>query len=411
MAFIQLGKFSMGWGGGNNRFIKTPSPIGRLFGQNTREEWVTISGHEYEIYKTTPEVNIVFGRFAEMLSNGRWVHKRNDGTKEGKVIEDSPLVTFLERPNPLQTGEEFIKEGCLHFWTFGNNIIYPVFGSSLSTIPSVMNNLPANYMKVVKTGKRWEQDTIDGIIEKYILENYYESDKKEFKPNEIIHRRYIDPKNPVVGQSVMEALHMPISNIRGAYGFRNVNITKRGALGFITNSSDDAIGNLPISAPDRAKIEKQYSKETHGIHDDQAPVAMVSGDLKWVSTAYEINKMMLFEEVSEDMKKIIDKLNLNDNIFSKEKASTYANLREGLKMAYQDGIIPFAQDYASAISKGLRLPDNEWLELDYSHVAALQDDDVENSQVAERNARAIKTLVEAGYTKEEATKLIMKDEK
>lgn len=373
----------------------------------TRERWVTVSGNEFMLYNTTPELKIVFNRFAGMFSNGRWVHKRADGTIEGKVIEDSPVVMRLEKPNPLQSGEEWKKESALHYLIYGNRLTYALFPTGISKSPAVINNLPPQYVKIVTTGKRWEQTEIDGIIEAYVLQNYgHATYERKFNPNEIIHHRNVDPNDPILGSSIMHALTMPISNIRGAYGFRNVNITKRGALGFITNRSRDVNGSIALNVTERQRLEKQMSQETHGIFDGQNAVMITNDDLGWESTAFPMDKMMLFEEISEDMKKIIDAVGLNDNIFSKEKSKIQANLFEGLKMAYQDGIIPFAQDFASNMTEGMRLPDDEWLELDYSHLAVLKEDGVKKAQIEQMKAGAREKLVKAGYTKDEAAKIV-----
>ena len=406
---LELGRFRLGWHNtGNNRFVKTPTPW-RILNSNLtgkQEQYVTESMTELEIYATTPEVWVVFNRFASMFSGGVYVHKRKDGTPQGRVIEDSPLVDFLNKPNPVQTGKEFMVESALHYLVFGNRLTYPMFGSSLSTVPTVMNNLPPQHVKVVTTGKRWDQSTIEGIVEKYVLDKYGTTDKRTFLPGEIMHHKNVDPDNPVLGVSPLTALHMPVSNIRAAYGFRNVNLTKKGALGFITGTGSDALGALPIGSADRKAIEDQYTKETHGIFDEQSPIAMLRGDAKFVATNYPLKDSMVFEEISEDMKKIIDAVQLNDNIFSKEKSKVQANLNEGLRMGYQDAIIPFAEAYCENLAAGLRLPSDEWLEIDFSHLPCMQEDNVKTSQVAERNARAINTLVQAGYTKEEAAEVV-----
>lgn len=394
------------WSSGTDNFTRTPSMMYVPYVGNEREIWLTIDGKEFHYYNTTPEIKIVFDRFASMFSNGRFVHKRMDGTKDGKVIEDSEVVKFLENPNPLQSGEEWKIESALHYLIYGNRITFPVWGSSLSTIPTVMNNLPPDKIKVELTKKRWEQTKIEDIIEKYVLENYGDR-TRDFKPNELIHHKNISAENPFLGISPLVALNMPITNIRGAYGFRNANINKRGALGFISNSSRDEIGSIAVSTDDRLSIEKQFSQETHGHFDGQSAIAISNNNLKFESTAYPMDKMMLFEEISEDMKKIIDMVGLNDNIFSKEKSKIQANLNEGLRMAYQDCIIPFASDFCSTMTKGLRLPDNEWLELDYSHIQALQKDELTHSRVMEIRTKAIKTLIDAGYSRKEAEDIIL----
>jgi len=402
---IQFGKFKLSFGRGTDSFTKTYVQQPLKFDGNQKEVWLDVIGNEYQLYSTTPEIYIVFNRFAKMFSNGRFVHKKMDGTEKGKIIEDSKFVALLESPNPIQSGEEFKIECALHYLIYGNRITYPIWGSSLTDAPSILNNLPPEKIKIELNNLRFEQYDIDSIIKRYCLENYG-SETKYYKASELIHHKNIDPDNPFKGISPIVANQMPITNIRGAYGFRNANINKRGALGFVSSGGKDMIGPIAMDSDDRKDLSKQFSQEDYGHGDNQSSIAITKTPASWEHTAYPINQMMLFEEISEDMKRLIDSIGLNDNIFSKEKSKIQANLNEGLKMAYQDGIIPFSQDFCSTFTKGLKMPDGEWLELDYSHIPALQEDKKANSDVSLNKAKTIETLVKAGYSKEEALIII-----
>ncbi len=409
MGFWNIGRlFNFGGGQGNDRFTRTPNTWNQTVFNNTndKEQWVTILGHEAEIYETTPEVYIVFNRFASMFSNG--IFEEID--KDGNVVENSEMVKRLLKPNVLLNGKSFMQESALHYLVFGNRITYKLIGTSLQEVPSALWNLPPDRIKIKTTGLIYEQTDIDGIIKEYYLEfdNNGTTQKKSWLPKEIIHHKSIDILNPIKGKSALQSLHMPISNIRGAYGYRNVNIVKRGALGVLYNENGkDSIAQVaPISNEQRTKIEKQYTQETHGIFSDQASISIMNGKWGFVSTSGDIKNMMLFEEISEDMKKIIDSVNLNDNIFSKEKSKVQANLNEGKKMAYQDGIIPFANDFCNNLSENLNLKDGHKIRLSYDHIEALQKDNKNEADINLIKAKAIETYVKAGYDKEEAVKLL-----
>jgi hypothetical protein len=199
---------------------------------------------------------------------------------------------------------------------------------------------------------------------------------------------------------------MEISNVRASMGYRNVNLVEKGALGVMYNKSSDTSGRLALSQEDRLALEKQTQNETHGQFHGQSKVKVVDGDLGFLHTSLGIKENMLFEEIDADVKVFIDTVQLNDNIFSKEKSKIQANLLEGLKMAYQDGVFPFAGRFCSLLKKGLGLPDNEWIELDYSHLPCFQEDQKEKSEVDRRKAETVKIYVELGYTKEQATELL-----
>lgn len=406
MGLIQMGNFRFQWGGqGNDRFTRTPNNwVNRLFGTNNdKEQWITVVGKEAEIYNTTAEVKIVFDRFASMFSNG--IYQELDA--KGEVVENSEIVKRLLNPNVLLNGKSFMQECALHYLIFGNRITYTNYGSSLSEVPTALWNLPADRIKMILTGLIYEQIDIDGIIKEYYLDydNNGTEQRKTWQPSEIIHHKNIDPLNPLKGKSVLESLHMDISNIRASKGFQNVLLTKKGALGFISNGSKDMAGNIPLGSEDRLALEKQFA-ETHGQFDGQSAIAITAYDTKWNPTSYPVKDMMTFETISEGMKRIIDSVQLNDNIFSKEKSKVQANLQEGLKMAYQDAIIPFANDYCNNFSQGLRLKEGHRIALNYDHISALQKDDKTENQVKEIKARAVKAYTDAGFTPEKALELV-----
>ena len=409
MGFVSIGGLNLlKWGAGNDRFTRTPAgwSIDPNFEYNKQSAtWEVVSGREMELFTTTAQLNKVVMRHASMFSNGRFIHKKKDGTKEGKIIEDSPLVELLENPNPLQSGEEWLMESAINYWVYGNNVMLPVKGSVLSEYPTVINNLPWKQIKLTTTGKRWNQTKIDEIIKEYRV-CYSDSVDDIYKPSQLLHFRRSGGKSAIIGESMLSACHMEISNVRGAMGYRNVNITKKGALGIWANKSKDNIGATPLREEDRILLEKQQQNETHGQFDGQSKVKIVNGDVAFIPTSFAIKENMLFEEIDANVKLFIDMVQLNDNIFSKEKSKIQANLLEGLKMAYQDGIFPFAGRFCSLLKKGLRLPDNEWIELDYSHLPCFQEDQKEKSAISKERAETIKTLVECGYTKEEAIEMI-----
>lgn len=406
MGFIRIGNFDLlSWGGGNDRYTRTPSGyrIDPNFGYNKRsEKWEVISGRERMLYETTGALNIVVGRFAEMVANGRFVHKRMNGTQEGEIIQDSELVNLLENPNPLQGGEEWLTELVVSYFVLGNSVMLPVYALKSDPVPYVINNLPWENLTLETTGKRWDQRKVDGIIKEYRLK-YNSGSDDVYKASEVIHLRRPGGKSSLIGESILNALHMEISNIRGAMGFRNVHINEHGALGLLVNKAGGSeMGHIPLKEEEKLKLEKQYTNKTHGIHEGQSRVKFVDGNLDYIHTNYPIKESMLFEEVSEDMKKIIDMINLNDNIFSKEKSKIQANLAEGLKMAYQDAIFPFSGRLCQKLKLGLKMNPNEWLELDYSHLPIFKEDEKEKAQTAKTKADALSSLIDSGIDAKEA---------
>ena len=367
---------------------------------NTPQEiWDTITNNEYKLYVSTPEVFIPVNKFATMFSNGIF---RIKNYKTEDVIENHELLKLLEKPHPLYNRNAWLTDVAIRYQIYGSCYIYKNLLSQLSLFPTTLINLPNSEIKIKTSGKIYEMTNIDEIIEYYQIQNL----NRKYLPNELAVLKRIDPNDPIKGLSVLQALQMPISNIRGAYGFRNTNITKKGGVTLISASGKDAIGALTLDEDDRKDLEKQFQKD-YGNFDNQNSIKFNNKPVDVQHISYPVKDAMLFEEVSENMLKIIDAIGLKDGIFSSQKKSTFANGQTDLKASYQDCIIPFAELFCYCLNDSLGLFDKGiYIELDYSHLAVMQENQVDVANEMKMKAEAIDKLIQVGYTITEAETIL-----
>jgi hypothetical protein len=137
---------------------------------------------------------------------------------------------------------------------------------------------------------------------------------------------------------------------------------------------------------------------SYGMQDGKMNILQTDKNVVWQAMGYPTKDLMLFEEIDQDFRIIIDAFGLNDNIFSREKASTFSNLKEGVVMAYNDGVIPFAESLSMELTKSFGMDGkNEWVALDYSHISILREDEKTKSENNKRNAEAAAILLQNGY--------------
>lgn len=352
-------------------------------------QYVSITNEEAHLYNTTAELYAVISRKAQMYSNGVFKHYKLEGGKAVEV-ENSPIVKLLENPNPLQSRNEWLMEELIHTSLFGNSFTYGIRPFSNSE-PRVMYNLPADRMEIIPTGKIYNQYKIEEIIKEYILRNY-DGTRQAYEVKDVIHSRITDPRNPILGQSPLHSLQMAISNIRGAYGYRNVLINERGAIGMLSNQAKDGDGGIPLNDKERKRIEEQYLKD-YGTQSGKSKVMLTSSSLTWTPFTYPTKELMLFEEINADFQKIIDVYGMKKELFSEDKSATFSNLLEAKRMTYQDTIIPYAEDYTYKLTQYLKLDlKGEWISLDYSHIEAMQDNEKLKAEVIKMKADAYNTL-------------------
>ena len=359
----------------------------------------TISNNEMQLFKTTPEVYIPIMKKATMFSNGVF---RVKDYKTNEVIENHPLIKALEKPTLTMNRNEWMIANCVNLHIYGNSYLYKNQPNPLSNPFNVLFPiLPNSEMVIHTTGKSYKQIERKDIISKYTLK----SNSDQFTVDEIIHMKGYS-EDGIKGLSILESLQMPISNARAGYGFNNVNLSKKGALGLITPVGGDAIGVRNITEESQQDLERQFT-ETHGIFDGQTPIKFSKQPVDYKNLNYPIKEQMIFETINHTMQKVIDAIGLNENIFSRDKQSTFTNMNEGLKMAYQDSIIPFGELFCFALNDSLGLFDlGIYIELDYSHIPALQENQKDVAQNAKMKAEAIQGLVSLGYSIQEAEILL-----
>lgn len=402
MDFFKLSSLTSLFSNNSSRYTKTPQmPAMQLLYQGEAEWLDPESWDAYEIYMTTPQLYSVIQRKGYLMASGVWKHY----DKEGKVIEDSEVVKLLNNPNPLLNGRDFIRQLVENKSIYGNNYEYLNLVPGFD-LPASLFNIEPYKMEIVTTGKYYKQVDIEGIIKKYNL-RYGSNIVDSFEPSEINHTKIPNGQNPVKGDSPMRALYMPISNIRSAYAFRNVIMNKKAALGILSNGSASPEGAIPLTEPERKRIEKQY-QETYGIDDHQSQIIMSNSKLEWQPMSYPTKDLMLFEEVESDFKTIIDAYGLNDNIFSREKASTFTNVAEGLRQAYESTIIPESEEISLNRTRLFGLQEKgECVKLCYDHIPVLQEDKVKEAERVEKIARAAQMLTESPiFTPDEVRELL-----
>ena len=367
---------------------------------NTPQEvYETISNNEMKLFRTTPEIYIPIMKKAAMFSNGVF---RVKDYKTNEVIENHPLIKALEKPTLTMNRNEWMVANCVNIHLYGNSYMYKNQPNPLSSPFKVLFPILPNSEMVIKTtGKSYKMTEKNEIIESYKLQNNNDT----FTTDEIIHIKTYS-EDGIKGISPLEALQMPISNARAGYGFNNVNLSKKGALGIISSNAKDEIGVTNMADEDRLDLEKQFT-EDYGIFDGQNPIKFSKSPISYQSLNYPIKDQMIFETINQTMQKVIDAIGLNENIFSRDKQSTFTNMNEGLKMAYQDSIIPFAELFCFALNDSLGLFDlGIYIELDYSHIPALQENQKDVATNAKVKSEALQGLVSIGYTIQEAEQLL-----
>lgn len=340
-------------------------------------------------YTELPEVNAVINRKARMWSK---MTLRIVSRETGKDIKNYEyLVKVLRNPNWYQAQREFLMQTKLFREIFGNEYLYfnKSIGLPFRSVKSLYTLPP--YLVKSETPQDKPFFMYDSPVIKYNFQ--WGNTSYPLDPGSIIqfndNRVEMDKDNWVTGTSKLEALKVPLNNIRAAYEARNVLIVNRGALGIFTSGVTDVnAGILPLDAKEVERVQKEFSH--YGMGANQWQYIFTHLALKWQQVSVDDpSKLGLFQEIESDFQKIIDAYGLDRDMFGNEKGATWENKKQGERAAWNNTVIPEALEWVEGLNDAFNNHQEAWrLVADFVDIQVLQ-------QNMEEKGRGIKAVTDA----------------
>jgi hypothetical protein len=354
--------------GRNDNLLKMIQRTSNQFWGNTKPQWVDTS-KPYDLYITIPELRAVINKRAIMMSSGKPVLC----DKEGNIIESHWMLDLINNPNPTQSWSDVVYSLAVNDGLFNNSFAYCPKRSF--DIRNLIMPLPANQVKIVGTGKFLNQIDKDGLIKNF--EFWYDSQKMEkIELQDMVYMNTPDGINLINSINRIDTLKYPLSNIMATYNKRNVILENMGAIGILSSKKSDMGGTIPMTPEEKDEIRKDW------VSRNKDKLVLTEADIQWTPMSYPTRDLMLFEELNEDKMALIDAYGLNKYVFSNANDSIMSNVQQGMRMAYQDAIIPEVTQMYQTMSQQLGLTaQGLYLKPDFSHIPVLQEDEASKSAV------------------------------
>ena len=356
--------------------------VNEYFGKK-KAVWIDTS-KAFQLYIDIPELRTVVNRKAKMISSG--IPKLyND---KGEVVENHWVNELIKNPNPTQCWDEVIYSMAVNDALYSTSFLYAPkrsFG-----IVNLMLPLASHKMQINTSGRTLKQMDAGGLIDSYIY-NYSDEKPQKLDFEEVIMLQTTDGMNLLNPVSIIESLKYPLSNIQAQYNKRNVLLENIGSIGILTAKKSDIGGALPVTPEEKKKIQRDWYNRS------KDEVIITETELDWLPMSFPTKDLMLFEELTADKLAVIDAYGLNYYVFSNDKGSTFSNVRDGIRMAYTDTIIPETDKIYDNLTEQLGL-DKEGLRLKahFDHIPVLQRDVLEESQSLNTRADALNKIILAG---------------
>lgn len=345
-----------------------------------------------------PHLQLVITKACDMFSNGQW---KCVSTKDrNEEYPDDEILKLLNKPNILQSGEDFNWQYLFYKLTFANNFIYAKKPTSLG-IPKMIWNLPSELMKIRLTGKFFDQYELDGIIKSVCL--YNANYERPFDLKDIIYHPTNFSYTKGMGISKIPSLNYPISNIMASLKARNIIHTKKGMIGFISNEGKDSMGSpLPVKTGEKSKIEKSFDEERN-LYGTGEKILITNSATRWNPTSFPVRDMMFHESDEMDFQTICGAFGMDRDIFPTVYGATFENKKQGLKNTYQNTIIPIADAYAEMMTEKLAPnQDKKKYILTYDWLPLMKEDELKEAQEEKLEVERLSVMLHDGVISHEA---------
>jgi hypothetical protein len=370
--------------GKTDKFMEYINQRSSNFWGNSDPIWVD-TNKPYELYIKIPELRTIINKRALMISSA--IPKLIDDS--GTEVENHKWVyDLIAKPNPTQSWSDVMYSLAVNDGLFNNSFAYCPERSF--DIRNLILPLPSNKVKIAGTGKLLDQIDVEGLIKNF--EFWY--DNQNYETIEVKNMVYLntpDGINLINPVNRIDTLKYPLTNIMSQYSKRNVLLENIGAIGILSSRKSDLGGSLPMDAEEREEIQRDWLKR------QKDKLVITEADVQWTPMSFPTKDLMLFEELTEDKMAIIDAYGLSYYLFSQSKGATFTNVKEGMKMTYQDTIIPETEQMYATLSHQLGLTEEGLLLVpDFSHVAVLQDDKNIEASAMNLRADAVNKIITAG---------------
>jgi hypothetical protein len=208
------------------------------------------------------------------------------------------------------------------------------------------------------------------------------------------------------GQSRLYSLKWAVWNIHAAMEARNVMITRRGAIGILSNDSKDVVGVIPLDPTEKKEVQDQFQQ--YGLAVSQAQIIITNATLKWQQMTLPTKDLMLFEETEDATLAIADAFDVPPDLLGATGSKkTYQNVLEAKKSMYQDAIIPESNIFAEAFTNWLLKGTSLKFAIYFDHLEIFQKSKKEEADAIRAINDAMKVSFDSGITTKEEWRMFL----
>ena len=265
------------------------------------------------------------------------------------VLESHPLLSLIDRPNPLQSNTEFLNSVFGYLLLSGNCYILKV-GAEMGP-PKELHLLRPDRIRIKGNGKAIPSSyeyVLGGRVQQVfpVEESTGESELKQIK--------LFNPMDDYYGLSPMSAAAIEVDQHNMA-GKHNINLLSNGARpsgAVIFKPQDDAGISVNLSESQRQQLLSDLNNRFSGTSNAGRPL-LLEGDFSWQEMGLSPRDLDFLNLKHMAATDIALCFGVPSQLVGVPDAQTYANVAEARLALYEETIIPHLRKIESDL--------NEWL--------------------------------------------------
>ena len=283
-------------------------------------------------------------------------------------LEQHPLLTLLNKPNPIQAGNEYFQSLYAYILLSGNSF---AISSTAGGLPSELHLLRPDRVEVIPSNNAIPKGynyKLNGKVVKT-----YEADPFTGQ-SEVKHFKTWNPLDDYLGMSPLMAASIDVDQ-HNLIAKHNIALLVNGARpsGAVIFKPTDTSGNpMMMSDMQRKQVQDDLNRRMSGTNNSGKPM-LLEGDFDWKEMGMTPRDMDFLQNKHMAAKDIALCFGIPSQIIGIPDSQTYSNIQEARLAMYEETIIPLAMRICNDLNEWLApsFGDNIKIDYDYDSIPAM----------------------------------------
>lgn len=297
-------------------------------------------------------------------------------------LDQHPILSLLQRPNPMQAGVEYFQAVYSYLLLSGNN--YSIRSDVAGEVRELYLLRPDRVR--IKPSKTSTPEGYEYVINSKIIKTY--DSNPMTGESEVKHMKLYNPLDDYYGLSPLMAAAVDIDN-HNAINKHNISLLNNGARpsgAIVFKPTSDRGMPIQLSDGQRQQLQDDLDVKFKGPANAGRPL-LLEGDFDWREMGLSPKDMDFLQQRNMAAKDIALCFGVPSQLIGIPDSQTYSNVQEARLALYEETIMPLARRIQSDL--------NEWLSPTYGDDIRIEYDFDAVPAMVERRRRIYENVTQA----------------